>query len=61
MIKDDQEGTRNPYKCMNVMKQDAMDDKIIEGCKTCKKKKISQLEKCYAHRSQHTHTHTKQI
>ena len=34
MIKDDQGGTRNPYKCMNVMKQDAMDDKIIEGCKT---------------------------
>ena len=25
---------RNPYKCMNVMKQDAMDDKIIERCKT---------------------------
>ena len=21
---------RNPYKCMNVMKQDAMDDKIKE-------------------------------
>ena len=37
MIKDDQEGTRNPYKCMNVMKQDAMDDKIIERCKTCEK------------------------
>ena len=32
--KDDQGGTRNPYKCMNVMKQDAMDDKIIERCKT---------------------------
>ena len=27
--------TRNPYKCMNVMKQDAMDNKIIERCKTC--------------------------
>ena len=27
MIKDDQGGTRNPYRCMNVMKQDAMDDK----------------------------------
>ena len=25
---------RNPYKCMNVMKQYAMDDKIIERCKT---------------------------
>ena len=29
--------TRNSYKCMNVMKQDAMDDKIIERCKTCEK------------------------
>ena len=37
MIKDDQGGTRNPYKCMNVMKQDAMDDKIKERCKTCEK------------------------
>ena len=36
---------RNLYKCMNVMKQDAMDDKIKEGCKTCKKQ-ISQREKC---------------
>ena len=42
---------------MNVMKQDAIDDKIIKGCKTCKKQ-ISQQEKCYAHRSQNTHTHT---
>ena len=57
MIQDDQGGTRNPYKCMNVMKQDAMDDKIIEGCKTCEKQ-IFQQEKCYAHRSQNTHTHT---
>ena len=24
MIKDDHGGTKNPYKCMNVMKQDAM-------------------------------------
>ena len=45
MIKDDQGGIRNPYKCMNVMKQDAMDDKIKEGCKTCEKQ-ISQQEKC---------------
>ena len=30
---------------MNVMKQDAMDDKIIEWCKTCEKQ-ISQHEKC---------------
>ena len=37
MTKDYQGGTRNPYKCMNVMKQDAMDDKIIERCKTCEK------------------------
>ena len=37
MIKDDQGGTKNPYKCMNVMKQDVMDDKIKERCKTCKK------------------------
>ena len=37
MIKDDQWGIRNPYKCMNVMKQDAMDDKITERCKTCEK------------------------
>ena len=36
MIKGAQE---NPYKCMNVMKQDAMDNKIIEICKTCEKKK----------------------
>ena len=36
---------RNPYKCINVMKQDTMDDKIKEGCKTCEKQ-ISQQEKC---------------
>ena len=34
MIKGAQE---NPYKCMNVMKQDAMDDKIKKRCKTCEK------------------------
>ena len=47
---------------MNVMKQNAMDDKIIERCKTCEKR-IFQQEKYYAHRSQntHTHTHTKQV
>ena len=45
MIKDDQGGTRNPYKWMNVMKQDAMDDKIKERCKTCEKQ-ISQKERC---------------
>ena len=41
---------------MNVMKQDAMDDKIIERCKTCEKKKtmhargsrqIKKLSSCY--------------
>ena len=37
MIKDDKGGTRNTYKCMNVMKQVVMDDKIIERCKTCEK------------------------
>ena len=42
---------------MNVMKQDAMDDKITEGWKTCEKQ-IFQQEKCYAHKSQNTHTHT---
>ena len=56
MIKDDQGGTRNSYKCMNVMKQDAMNDKTIERCNTCEKQ-ISQQEKCYAHRSQNIHTH----
>ena len=59
MIKDDQGGTRNPYKRMIVMKQDAMDDKIIERCKTCEKQ-ISQQEKknVILIDSKHTHTHT---
>ena len=35
--KDDQGGIRSLYKCMNVMNKDAMDDKIIERCKTCEK------------------------
>ena len=38
MVKDDQGDTKNPYKCINVMKQVAMDDKIKERCKTCEKK-----------------------
>ena len=45
---------------MNVMKQDAMDDKIIERCKTCEKQ-ISQQEKKYIKHidlKTHTHTHT---
>ena len=51
-------GTRNPYKCMNVMKQDVTNDKIIERCKTCEEQ-ISQQKKCHAHRFKtHTHTHT---
>ena len=37
MIKNDQRGKMNPKKCMNVMKQDAMDNKITERCKTCEK------------------------
>ena len=48
---------------MNVMKQDATDDKIIEGCKTCEKQ-IFQQKKCHAHRfhkNTHTHTHTQQV
>ena len=45
---------------MNVMKQDAMNDKIIKGCKTCEKQ-ISQQEKNVKHIDLkiHTHTHTK--
>ena len=42
---------------MNVMKQDAMDDKIIERCKTCGKQ-ISQQEKNVKHIDLKTHTHT---
>ena len=57
MIKDDQGGTRNPYKCMNVMKQNAMDDKIIERCKTCEKQ-ISQQEKNVKHIDLKIHTYT---
>ena len=38
MVKDDQGGTKNPYKCINVMKQVVMDNKIKERCKTCEKK-----------------------
>ena len=34
--------TRNPYKCMNVIKQNAIDDKIIERCKTCEKQCIQE-------------------
>ena len=48
---------------MNVMKQNAMDDRIIERCKTCEEK-ISQQKKCHAHRFKthtHTHTHSKQV
>ena len=37
MIIDDQGGTKNRYKCMNVMNKDAINDKIKERCKTCEK------------------------
>ena len=57
MIKDDQGGTRNPYKCMNVMNKDTMDDKIKERWKTCEKQISQQEKKCHAHRFK-THTHT---
>ena len=61
MIKDDHGGTKNPYKCMNVMKQDAMDDKIIEGCKTCEKKIFQQKKMLCTQIPKHTHTHIKQV
>ena len=61
MIKDDQGGIRNPYKCMNVRKQYAMNDKIIERCKTYEKQ-ISQQEKnAMLIHSKHTHTLNKSI
>ena len=41
------------------MKQDAIDDKIKERCKTCEKQISQQEKKCHAHRFKtHTHTHT---
>ena len=57
MIKDDQGGIRNPYKCMNVMKQDSMDDKIIEWCKTCEKQIFQQENVVHIDPK----THTKQV
>ena len=45
---------------MNVMKQDAMDDKIKERCKICEKQ-ISQQEKNVKNIDLKTHTHTKQV
>ena len=42
---------------MNVMKQDAMDEKIIERCKTCEKQ-ISQKKKNVKHINLKTHTYT---
>ena len=52
MIKDNQGGIRNPYKCMNVIKQDAMNDNIKERCKTCEKqcmqKDLNRLRSCRA-------------
>ena len=46
---------------MNVMKQDAMDDKIIEGCKICEKHISQQEKKNVMHIDPKTHTHTKQV
>ena len=44
---------------MIVMKQDAMDDKIIERCKTCEKQISQQGKKnVILIDSKHTHTHT---
>ena len=57
MIKNDQGGTRNPYKRMNVMKQDAMDNKITERCKICGKKKFLNKNNVM-HIDPKTHTHT---
>ena len=57
MIKDDQGGTRNPYKCMNVVKQYAMDDKTKERWKICEKKKFLN-KKNVMHIDPKTHTHT---
>ena len=42
---------------MNVMKQDVMNDKIMERCKTCEKQ-IFQQEKNVKHIDLKTHTHT---
>ena len=50
------EAQRNPYKCMNVMKQDAMDDKIIEGCKKCEKTNLSTRKMLSTRIPKHTHT-----
>ena len=44
---------------MNVMKQDAMDDKIIERCKTCEKQISQQEKKNVKHMDLKTHTHKK--
>ena len=56
MINDDQRGIRNPYKCMNVMKQDATNDKIIERCKTCEKQNSQQEKNVILIDSKRTHT-----
>ena len=44
---------------MNVMKQDVMDDKIIERCKTYEKKSLN--KKNVMHIDPKTHTHNKQV
>ena len=58
MIKDDQGGTRNPYKCMNVVKQYAMDDKTKERCKICEKKNFSIRKMLCTQIPKHTLTQT---
>ena len=46
---------------MNLMKQDAIDDKIIERCKTCEKQIFQQKKMLSTWISKHTHTHTQQV
>ena len=53
MINDDQGGTRNPYKCMNVMNKDTIDEKIKERCKTCEKQCMQEdLDKSRSYRAE---------
>ena len=52
MIKDDQGGTRNPYKCMNEMKQNAMNDRIKERYKTYEQQCMQEdLNRLRSHRA----------
>ena len=63
MIKDDQGGIRNPYKCKNIMKQDVVDDKIIKRMQNMWKTNLSTRKNVKhidpkTHTHTHTHTHT---